>query len=202
MAKRAQLAPISHDSRGLDLHFGSVAADRVLHSTGTASHLKADLPCTRHLVFRAILGLLMDFAVPASLGAFVLAGMRLRSDRGMNFEASGGFLKWLFWGCFLLSLPGISHWLVNESVRGAAQLTIAGATRNSIYRRDRTSNKRFRQQLPRGACGSRGCCIPSVQGDPRPQPRNKSSGLDHRLALSPGCPGNLRPRHWQLDAGE
>ncbi len=80
------------------------------------------------LVFRAILGLLMDLAVPASLGAFVMAGMRLRSEGGMNFEASGGFLKWLFWGCFLLSLPGISHWLVNESVPGASQLTIAGAT--------------------------------------------------------------------------
>jgi hypothetical protein len=80
------------------------------------------------LVFRAILGLLMDLAVPASLGAFVMAGIRLRSEGGMNFEASGGFLKWLFWGCFLLSLPGISHWLVNESVPGASQLTMAGAT--------------------------------------------------------------------------
>ena len=64
------------------------------------------------LVFRAILGLLMDLAIPASLGAFVMAGMRLRSEGGMNFEASGGFLKWLFWGCLLLSLPGVSQWLV------------------------------------------------------------------------------------------
>ena len=79
------------------------------------------------LVFRAILGLLMDLAIPASLGAFVMAGMRLRSEGGMNFEASGGFLKWLLWGCFLLSLPGVSHWLVQESVPGAQQLVIAGA---------------------------------------------------------------------------
>src|SRR6185437_6151760 len=63
-----------------------------------------------------------------SLGAFVMAGMRLRSEGGMNFEAGGGFLKWLLWGCFLLSLPGLSHWLVNESVPGAQQLVIAGAT--------------------------------------------------------------------------
>ena len=69
------------------------------------------------LVFRAILGLLMDLAVPASLASFVIAGMRLRSEGGMNFEASGGFLKWLFWGCFLLSLPGVSTWLGNETVR-------------------------------------------------------------------------------------
>ena len=70
----------------------------------------------------------MDLAIPASLGAFVMAGMRLRSEGGMNFEASGGFLKWLFWGCFLLSLPGVSRWLVNESVPGAQQLVIAGAS--------------------------------------------------------------------------
>src|ERR1700756_42786 len=79
------------------------------------------------LVFRAILGLLMDLAIPASLGAFVMAGMRLRSEGGMNFEASGGFLKWLLWGCFLLSLPGVSQWLQQESVPGAQQLVIAGA---------------------------------------------------------------------------
>ena len=36
------------------------------------------------LVFRAILGLLMDLAIPAALAAFVLAGMRLRSEGGMN----------------------------------------------------------------------------------------------------------------------
>jgi hypothetical protein len=80
------------------------------------------------LVFRAILGLLMDLAIPAALGAFVMAGMRLRSEGGMNFEASGGFLKWLFWGCLLISLPGVSLWLSNEGVPGASQLTIAGAT--------------------------------------------------------------------------
>jgi hypothetical protein len=80
------------------------------------------------LVFRAILGLLMDMAVPGALAAFVIAGMRLRSEGGMNFEASGGFLKWLFWGCFLLSLPGVSTWLGNEGVPGASQLAIAGAT--------------------------------------------------------------------------
>jgi hypothetical protein len=70
----------------------------------------------------------MDLAIPAALGAFVLAGMRLRSEGGMNFEAGGGFLKWIFWGCLLISLPGVSLWLINEGVPGASQLTIAGAT--------------------------------------------------------------------------
>jgi hypothetical protein len=79
------------------------------------------------LVFRAILGLLMDLTIPAALGAFVLAGMRLRSEGGMNFEASGGFLKWIFWGCFLLILPSVSSWLGSEGIPGASQLTQAGA---------------------------------------------------------------------------
>jgi hypothetical protein len=80
------------------------------------------------LVFRAILGLLMDLTIPAALGAFVLAGLRLRSEGGMNFEASGGFLKWVFWGCFLISVPSVSTWLSGEGIPGAAQFTQAGAT--------------------------------------------------------------------------
>jgi hypothetical protein len=80
------------------------------------------------LVFRAILGLLMDLTIPGALGAFVLAGMRLRSEGGMNFEASGGFLKWMFWGCFLLSIPSISSWSGAEGIPGASQLSQAGAT--------------------------------------------------------------------------
>ena len=80
------------------------------------------------LVFRAILGLLMDLTIPAALGAFVLAGMRLRSEGGMNFEASGGFLKWVFWGCFLISVPSVSTWLSEEGIPGAEQFTQAGAT--------------------------------------------------------------------------
>jgi hypothetical protein len=80
------------------------------------------------LVFRAILGLLMDLTIPGALGALVLAGMRLRSEGGMNFDASGGFLKWMFWGCFLLSILSISSWLGAEGIPGASQLSQAGAT--------------------------------------------------------------------------
>jgi len=70
----------------------------------------------------------MDLTIPAALGAFVLAGMRLRSEGGINFEASGGFLKWMFWACFLLSVPSVSSWLVAEGIPGASQLNQAGAT--------------------------------------------------------------------------
>ncbi len=96
------------------------------------------------LVFRAILGLLMDLAIPASLGAFVMAGMRLRSEGGMNFEASGGFLKWLLWGCFLLSLPGVSHWLVQESVPGSTTAYDRRRDRGAVHGRHRTGHQRLR----------------------------------------------------------
>lgn len=104
------------------------AGDEQIMRMMTMQHIVVSVPMQTPLVFRAILGLLMDLAIPASLGAFVMAGMRLRSEGGMNFEAGGGFLKWLFWGCLLISLPGVSLWLSNEGVPGASQLTIAGAT--------------------------------------------------------------------------
>ena len=77
------------------------------------------------LVFRAILGFLITLAVPASLAAFVMAGMSLRNEGGMNYQAGGGFLKWIFWGALLLTIPGVSTWLVSESVPGASQLIMA-----------------------------------------------------------------------------
>ncbi len=77
------------------------------------------------LVFRAILGFLITLAVPASLAAFVMAGMALRNEGGVNYQASGGFLKWIFWGTLLLTIPGVSTWLVGESVPGASQLIMA-----------------------------------------------------------------------------
>jgi hypothetical protein len=83
---------------------------------------------TPSLIFQALLGLLMTLAIPASLAAFVLAGMKLRNEGGVNYQASGGFLKWLFWGSLLLTLPGISAWLVQETVPGAAQLVSGGVS--------------------------------------------------------------------------
>jgi hypothetical protein len=80
------------------------------------------------LIFKALLGLLMTLAIPASLASFVMAGMKLRNEGGVNYQASGGFLKWLFWGALLLTLPGLSTWLVSESVPGAGQLVLGGTS--------------------------------------------------------------------------
>ncbi len=83
---------------------------------------------TTPLVFQALLGLLLTLAIPGSLASFVIAGMKLRSEGGMNYQASGSFLKWIFWGAFLLTLPGVSAWLVQQQVPGASQLTMAGTS--------------------------------------------------------------------------
>ena len=79
---------------------------------------------TPPLIFQALLGLLITLAIPASLASFVIAGMKLRNEGGVNYQASGGFLKWIFWGALLLTLPGVSMWLMQEAVPGASQLVI------------------------------------------------------------------------------
>ena len=83
---------------------------------------------TPPLIFQALLGLLITLAIPASLASFVMAGMKLRNEGGVNYMASGGFLKWLFWGALLLTIPGVSAWLVQETVPGATQLVMGGSS--------------------------------------------------------------------------
>ena len=100
--ERTQLAPVGHDRRRWLICVSGILR-LIEYFIGKVRRWVG--PMQAPLVFRAILGLLMDLTIPAALGAFVIAGMRLRSEGGMNFEASGGFLKWLFWGCFLLSVP-------------------------------------------------------------------------------------------------
>ena len=54
-----------------------------------------------------ISGMLVALLPVAALGAIVLAGLRLRGEGGINYDAGGGFFKWLFWGALLLTLPAI-----------------------------------------------------------------------------------------------
>ena len=50
------------------------------------------------LIFRAVLGLLMTLAIPASLAAFALAGMKLRNEGGIKTRPAAALFKWLL-GC-------------------------------------------------------------------------------------------------------
>lgn len=78
---------------------------------------------TPPLIFSALLGLLVTLCIPASLVSFVIAGMKLRNEGGVNYQMGGGFLKWVFWGALLLTIPGWSTWLVGENITAASQLT-------------------------------------------------------------------------------
>ncbi len=42
-----------------------------------------------------ISGMLVALLPVAALGAMVLAGLRLRGEGGINYDAGGGFFKWL-----------------------------------------------------------------------------------------------------------
>ena len=54
-----------------------------------------------------ISGMMVTLLPVAALGSIVLAGLRLRGEGGINYDAGGGFFKWLFWGALLLTLPAI-----------------------------------------------------------------------------------------------
>ncbi len=58
-----------------------------------------------------IFQLLVGAAVPAALCALLLAGIALRQEGGINFEAGGKFQRWILWSVIFLTLPGILAWL-------------------------------------------------------------------------------------------
>jgi hypothetical protein len=68
------------------------------------------------IIFQAIIGLLSSLSVVSALAAFVLAGLRLRAEGGVNYDVGGGFFKWMLWGAVFLTLPGIVGWLQLEGV--------------------------------------------------------------------------------------
>ena len=85
------------------------ASGRVLHRTGTTGGVTYGA-C--RAIFRAVLGLLMTLAIPASLAAFALAGMKLRNEGGINYQASGGLSQ-----VAVLGRPS-SHAAVSELMAG------------------------------------------------------------------------------------
>ena len=44
-----------------------------------------------------LLKLLLDMAVPAAICTMVLAGIALRREGGLNFQAGGSFQRWALW---------------------------------------------------------------------------------------------------------
>jgi hypothetical protein len=63
-----------------------------------------------------LLALLFDLAVPTALCTLVLAGMALRQEGGVNFEAGGRFQRWVLWSAILLTVPQLLSWFAAQGI--------------------------------------------------------------------------------------
>ena len=82
-------------------------------------------------VLEAIVSTLSAVSVVAALGCFVLAGLRLRAEGGVNYDAGGGFFKWMFWGAVFLTLPGLTAWLSLHNIH--TQAIVVGSSRSITW---------------------------------------------------------------------
>ena len=63
-----------------------------------------------------LLQLLFDLAMPAALCTLILAGVALRQEGGVNFEAGGRFQRWMLWSAILLTVPQLLSWFAAQGI--------------------------------------------------------------------------------------
>src|ERR1700741_2237783 len=63
-----------------------------------------------------LMKLLFDLAVPAAMCTMVLAGIALRREGGVNFQAGGGFQRWALWSGVLVTLPQVLSWFAAQGI--------------------------------------------------------------------------------------
>lgn len=63
-----------------------------------------------------LMKLLFDMAVPAAICTMVLAGIALRQEGGVNFQAGGKFQRWVLWSVILLTLPQFLSWFAAQGI--------------------------------------------------------------------------------------
>jgi hypothetical protein len=51
----------------------------------------------------------------------VLAGIALRQEGGVNFQAGGRFQRWALWAVILLTLPQLLSWFAAQGIAMPAQ---------------------------------------------------------------------------------
>ena len=68
-----------------------------------------------------LMKLLFDMAVPAAICTMVLAGIALRREGGVNFQAGGGFQRWALWSVILLTLPQFLSWFAAQGINMPGQ---------------------------------------------------------------------------------
>src|ERR1700674_4648780 len=68
-----------------------------------------------------LMKLLFDMAVPVAICTMVLAGIALRQEGGVNFQAGGRFQRWALWSVILLTLPQFLSWFAAQGISMPAQ---------------------------------------------------------------------------------
>jgi hypothetical protein len=63
-----------------------------------------------------LMKLLFDLAVPSAICTMVLAGLALRREGGLDFQAGGHFQKWVLWSVIFLTLPQLLSWLAAQGI--------------------------------------------------------------------------------------
>jgi hypothetical protein len=63
-----------------------------------------------------LLQLLFDLAIPAAICTLALAGIALRQEGGLNFEAGGKFQRWILWTVIFLTLPQLLSWFAGQGI--------------------------------------------------------------------------------------
>ena len=63
-----------------------------------------------------LMKLLFEMAVPAAICTMVLAGIALRQEGGVNFQAGGRFQRWMLWSVILLTLPQFLSWFAAQGI--------------------------------------------------------------------------------------
>lgn len=68
-----------------------------------------------------IMKLLFDLAVPVAICTMVLAGMALRQEGGVSFQAGGRFQRWALWSVIMLTLPQFLSWFAAQGISVPSQ---------------------------------------------------------------------------------
>src|ERR1700758_1830719 len=78
-------------------------------------------------ILAELLQLLLDMALPAGLCSMTLAGLALRQEGGLNFEAGGRFQRWMIWAVVFLTLPQLLAWFAALGISMPPQAPEAGS---------------------------------------------------------------------------
>lgn len=66
-------------------------------------------------IINDVIGTLIGLSPLVALGSFILAGLALRGEGGINFQMGGSFTKYLIWSSIFFALP----WIVTQGASWA-----------------------------------------------------------------------------------